>query len=239
MTSIQPALPATNSIGNFDRNIMFTKSHRIITHEILDEQTPERGKASLRDLVRINRYLGGHEALRQALKRLNIRGSFSLLDVGAASGDSGEVIRAEYPGARVVSLDYKLHHLRDAPVPKVAGDAFRLPFRARSFDVVHCSLFLHHFPDSEVVDLLHVFRELARVAVVINDLERHTLAYYFLPATKWLLRWDPITVHDGPISVQAAFTEPELRLLAERAGLRDIKTQRHHPAFRITLTAFP
>src|SRR6188472_815450 len=65
MTSIQPALPATNSIGNFDRNIMFTKSHRIIAHEILDEQTPERAKASLRDLVRINRYLGGHEALRQ------------------------------------------------------------------------------------------------------------------------------------------------------------------------------
>lgn len=218
---------------------MFTKSHRIIAHEILDEQTPERGKASLRDLVRINRYLGGHEALRQALKRLNVRSAFSLLDVGAASGDSGDIVRAEYPVARVVSLDYKLHHLRQAHPPKVAGDAFRLPFRPRSFDIVHCSLFLHHFPDPEVVNLLQGFRELARLAVVINDLERHTLAYYFVPATKWLLRWDPITVHDAPISVQAGFTATELRLLAEKAGLRDIKMRLHRPAFRITLTALP
>ena len=184
---------------------MFTSSRRIIEHEILDEQTPEAGKRSLHDLVRINRYLGGHEATRKALRTVAPNGPFSVLDVGAASGDTADVIRSQYPLAEVTSLDAKIHHLRAAQSPKVVGDAFGLPFRAKSYDIVHCSLFLHHFTDDQVKHLLSGFREIARVAVVVNDLERHALAYYFLPATKWLLQWDAITIHDGPISVQAAF----------------------------------
>jgi hypothetical protein len=221
---------------NLDRSISFTSSRRIIRHEILDEQTPEAAEKSLRDLVRINRYLGGHEASRKALRSVAPDGPFTLLDVGAASGDTGEAIRTAFPGARVTSLDYKPHHLRRALQPKLAADAFRLPVRPRSFDFVHCSLFLHHFEDRAIIDLLRGFREAARVAVIVNDLERHAVAYHFLPATAWLFGWDPITVHDGPISVQAAFTANELRDLASKAGLRHVTMQAHHPAFRITLT---
>jgi len=218
---------------------MFTSSRRIIEHEILDEQTPEAGKRSLHDLVRINRYLGGHGATRKALRTVAPKGPFTVLDVGAASGDTADVIRSQYPLAQVTSLDAKIHHMRVAQSPKVVGDAFSLPFRGKSYDIVHCSLFLHHFTDDQVKHLLAGFREIARVAVVVNDLERHALAYYFLPATKWLLQWDPITIHDGPISVQAAFKAAELKILAEQAGLRDVQTRVYRPAFRITLVAGP
>jgi ubiquinone/menaquinone biosynthesis C-methylase UbiE len=218
---------------------MFTPSKRIIEHEILDEQPPEAGERSLRDLVRINRFLGGHEALRKALKDVAPKGSFTVLDVGAASGDAGNVIRQAYPQARVTALDYKPHHLLQAGAPRIAADAFQMPFKDKSFDYVHCSLFLHHFSDGQVTDLLRSFRRLARTAVLINDLERHFLAYHFLPATAWLFRWDPITLHDGPISVQAGFRSEELRALAEKAGLRDIRVRTHRPAFRITIAAHP
>jgi 2-polyprenyl-3-methyl-5-hydroxy-6-metoxy-1,4-benzoquinol methylase len=222
-----------------DRSIPFASSRRIIRHEILDEQTPAAGQKSLRDLVRINRYLGGHEASRKALRSVAPKGSFTVLDIGAASGDTGQAIRSEFPKANVVSLDYKLHHLLLAAQPKVAADAFRLPFHPKSFDIVHCSLFLHHFEDSNVVELLRGFREIARIAVIVNDLERHAMAYYFLPASTWLFGWDAITVHDGPISVQAAFKAEELQSLASEAGLQDIRTKVYHPAFRITLTGLP
>jgi 2-polyprenyl-3-methyl-5-hydroxy-6-metoxy-1,4-benzoquinol methylase len=218
---------------------MFTSSRRIIEHEILDEQIPESGGRSLRDLVRINRYLGGHEATRKALRAVAPAGPFTVLDVGAASGDTADVIRAQYPQAKVTSLDAKIHHLRAAKPPKVGGDAFALPFRPKSYDIVHCSLFLHHFTDEQVINLLSGFRKIARVAVVVNDLERHALAYYFLPATKWLLRWDPITIHDGPISVQAAFKADELKTLAEKSGLHTVQTRVYRPAFRITLVGRP
>jgi hypothetical protein len=218
---------------------MFTASRRRIQPEILDDQPPEVGARSLRDLVRINRFLGGHEALRKAFRRVAPPGPFSVLDIGSATGDSGNVIRAAYPQAAVTSLDYNLHHVRHASETKLVGDAFRLPFRPRSFTFVYCSLFLHHFEDDAVVELLRGFRDIAQQAVIINDLERHVLPYWFLPATRWIFGWDRITLHDGPISVQAGFRRAELAGLAQEAGLRDVHTRAHRPAFRITVVGRP
>jgi 2-polyprenyl-3-methyl-5-hydroxy-6-metoxy-1,4-benzoquinol methylase len=162
-----------------------------------------------------------------------------MLDVGAASGDMGRAVRELYPLARVTSLDYRHYHLAAADPPRVVADAFRIPFRRASFDVVHCSLFLHHFEDDAVVNLLRSFGELSRRHIIITDLERHFVAYHFLPATRWLFRWNEITLHDGPISVAAAFKKGELRKLAEAAGLRGIEVRAHRPSFRLCLTAQP
>lgn len=217
---------------------MSFRRNRFVQPEILDDQTPERAAPSLRDIVRINRFLGGHEVLRGTLRRVaDTRGPFSFLDVGAGSGDAAEVVRRIAPRAHTVSLDYRHHHVRSAPADRIVGDAFRLPVRPRSFDIVYSGLFLHHFSDDEVVSLLAGMREASRGWVVVNDLERHALAYWFLPATRWLFGWDPITLHDGPISVQAGFTAEELKNLARRAGLGEPEVRTHRPAFRLSLAA--
>ena len=217
---------------------MFYANRRVIEHEILDDLPPHSAEASLRDLVRINRLGGGHEVLRKRLRELvNPAEVFTLLDVGAASGDMGDVVREEYPKAVVTSLDYRISHLRMAREPRIVADAFRLPFRLKSFDYVHCSLFLHHFKDEELIPLLRDFGALARRAIVLTDLERHALAFYALPFSRWIFGWDAVTLHDGPISVQAAFTAEELRNLAQKAGLREIDVRVHRPAFRLSLVA--
>ena len=64
-------------------------------------------------------------------------------------------------------------------ISAVRGDAFQLPFVDGKFDYAMCSLFIHHFKDDEVVTVL---RELSRVAtrgVVVIDLHRHPVAYFF------------------------------------------------------------
>lgn len=209
---------------------------RIIRHELLDDTEPSRARRSLDDVVRINRLLGGHEAVRKIFQEVvHPPERFSVLDVGAASGDMGRVIRQICPGATVTSLDYLDSHLTDADAPKLAADAFAMPFRDQTFDYVFCSLFLHHFPDDQVVGLLSQFGRLAGRQIVVTDLERHPLAYYFLPATKWILGWDPITVHDGAISVEASFHREELAELAKKAGLTNIVVRRFRPAFRLAL----
>ncbi|MBI3279787.1 MAG: methyltransferase domain-containing protein [Acidobacteria bacterium] len=211
------------------------RSRRIIEREWLDDTPIERARSSLNDLVRINRWLGGHRTLRRMLAGLTAPDEvFSLLDVGAASGDGCACVRSWYPRARVTCMDYRAGHLRGAP-PKVVADAFRLPLRGGSFDFVYCALFLHHFSDQQVVELLRSFSGAARRAVLVNDLERHPLPYHFVPATRWLFRWDPITLHDAPISVQAGFTPDELRDLAVRAGLRNVRIRGYRPAFRLAL----
>lgn len=211
---------------------------RLILPELLDGLPPEEARASLGDLIRINRRWGGHSTLRKLLaETVPASGRFSVLDVGAASGDMGGCIRQWYAGAEVTSLDYVESHLAGGSGAKVVGDAFRLPFRPGSFDYVFCSLFLHHFTDEAVVDLLKGFGEVARRAVLVIDLERNPIPYYFMAWSRPLLGWDLVTVHDGAISVEAAFHREELEELARRAGLRNPRARVYRPAFRIAMAA--
>src|SRR4051794_28819413 len=125
---------------------MSFRTARYIEPELLDDESPERAAPSLRDLVRINKLLGGHRVLLDALRQcFRADDAFTMLDVGAATGDAARVAREHFPRARVTSLDYRQMHLDPRAGPCVAADAFALPFRARTFDVVYCGLFLHHF----------------------------------------------------------------------------------------------
>jgi 2-polyprenyl-3-methyl-5-hydroxy-6-metoxy-1,4-benzoquinol methylase len=211
---------------------------RIIKPELLDHLPPEEARANLTDLVRINRNFGGHSVVRKTLARVaRAEEEFTLLDVGAASGDTAQVVRQLFPRACVTSLDHNEVNMEAAPPPKVIADAFELPFPNQSFDVVFSSLFLHHFEDWQVAALLERFYEVARRAVVICDLERHVLPYLFLPATKYLFGWKRVTVHDGMISVRASFRASELLELSRRAGIEKAQIRVHRPAFRISLVA--
>jgi SAM-dependent methyltransferase len=210
---------------------------RVLKPEILDTLPPDQARASLADLTRINRQWGGHSTLRKLLRSVVDEEPFSLLDIGAASGDMGNCVRAWYPQASVTSLDRLESHLANCTGPRIAGDAFGLPLRPKSFDYVFCSLFLHHFTNAEIVKLLRDFGEVARRAVLVIDLERNPIAYYFLPMTRWLFGWDPVTVNDGAISVEAAFKPQELEALAREAGLTPGIARVYRPAFRIALAA--
>jgi SAM-dependent methyltransferase len=217
---------------------MVLAEQRVIVPELLDQASPEEASPALADLARVNRYFGGHRILRSIMGGLAARGeSFSLLDVGAASGDLGAALRSRYPGATVVSLDRLGFHLRGAAQPKVVADAFQLPFGSGSFDFVFSSLFLHHFTDDQIVEVLSHFKRLARRAVLAIDLERGPLALRFLPATRWIFDWNSMFVHDGLISVQAAFKKRELLALAQRAGLERARVSTHRPWGRLSLVA--
>jgi len=213
-------------------------SERVIVPEMLDHAPPDVTRASLRDLARINRFLGGYYVLGRLFASVaRPADSFSVLDVGAASGDMGAAIRRRYPRARVTSLDYKADHLAQAADPRVVADAFGLPFRPASFDFVFSSLFLHHFTNDQLVELFRGFRSVARRAVLAIDLERGPLAYHFLPRSRWLFGWHDITINDGQISVAAAMKKHELRALAMRSGLQSARVRVHRPWSRLSLVA--
>jgi len=211
---------------------------RVIVPEELDRASPQEASPVLADLVRVNRYFGGHRILRKIVGGLAQPGEkFSLLDVGAASGDIGVALQSHYPRATVVSLDRLMFHLDGAAPPKIVADAFQLPFAPASFDFVFSSLFLHHFSDDQIVELLASFKKLSRRAVLAIDLERGPLAFRFLPATRWLFDWNRMFVDDGLLSVQAAFKKNELLALATRAGLASARVSTHRPWGRLSLVA--
>jgi 2-polyprenyl-3-methyl-5-hydroxy-6-metoxy-1,4-benzoquinol methylase len=215
---------------------MFAK--RIIKPELLDHLPAEEARPNLDDLVRINTRLGGHSVVRKTLEQaIGERKQFTLLDVGAASGDAARVIQQSYPGARITCLDQRGVHIQEAPFPKLLANAFELPFGPGSFDYVICSLLLHHFTDEQVVELLASFYAAAKKGLFVFDLERHVLPYLFLPATRRLFRWHAVTVHDGRISVRAAFRAKELLALAQKAKISSADVRVHRPAFRLAMVA--
>ncbi len=217
---------------------MVCANGRILKPELLDSAQPDERRRNLRDLARINRWLGGRLIFRELLARIaHPSERLSILDVGAASGDTGAGIRRSYPRATVTSLDCRISHLEAAAAPRIVADAFHLPFPQKSFDVVFSSLLLHHFADADVVELLRAFWTRARRAVVVIDLERKPLGYYFLPMTRPLFGWRPMTVHDGCVSVEAGFRADELDRLARDAGLPGVRVRRHLPWCRLSLVA--
>jgi hypothetical protein len=84
--------------------------------------------------------------------------------------------------------------------------------------------------------MIAALRPFASRALLLLDLERHPLAYWFIPLTRRLLKWSELTVHDGTVSVASAFRLEELVSLACDAGASEIAARQHRPWFRISVT---
>ncbi|RYD61810.1 MAG: methyltransferase domain-containing protein, partial [Verrucomicrobiaceae bacterium] len=105
------------------------------------------------------------------------------------------------------------------------GDA--LSFAAgRTFDLVICSLALHHFSEDDAIRVLRNCRRCAHRWVLVPDLERHwttTVGVWLVTA---LIYRDPMTRYDGRLSARRAFSYSELHSLAENAGWQGFGHQR-------------
>jgi 2-polyprenyl-3-methyl-5-hydroxy-6-metoxy-1,4-benzoquinol methylase len=116
-------------------------------------------------------------------------------------------------------------------------DIFSSEFQAQPYDILTCSLFCHHFSDDELVTLLRQWQQQAQVAVVINDLHRHWLAYYSIKWLTRLLGGSYLVQHDAPLSVARAFRRKDWVYLLERAGIARYEL-RWRWAFRWQLVIF-
>jgi ubiquinone/menaquinone biosynthesis C-methylase UbiE len=220
--------------------------------ELLDARSHDRAELeqSLDQVAEVNRFLGGRRAVWLPLRRLlRERTTLRILDIGTGSADIPIDLarRARRSGARLEITAADVHpQMREIARERTSrfdrisvaeGNALDLPWDAGAFDVALLSLTLHHF---EEADQLRALREAARVAaraVIVNELERGRANYYgarALAATWW--RRNRLTRHDGPLSVLRAFTAPELRALAGRAGLR-VESLDRRWFFRLVLVA--
>jgi ubiquinone/menaquinone biosynthesis C-methylase UbiE len=226
---------------------------RVYIEELLDlgEGGDDDVARNLADLRRINRFLGGRRVVTGALAALYQEAKWrelSLLDVGTGSADIPGAVadwcRERGVATNIAALDLSERNLRitrsrlgvSEGVQLVRGDSLSLPFADRSVDVVTASLFLHHFEDADVARLLVEFARVARRAVIVNDLIRNRVPYWFAKLTGPLLATSYLTRYDGPASVLRGFTVREMATLAERAGLRRFSLRRHFP-YRLALVA--
>jgi ubiquinone/menaquinone biosynthesis C-methylase UbiE len=223
--------------------------------ELLDGDRLDAGAlaGNLRDLRRANGYLGGLAVLRRhlwpAIAARPAGEPVRVLDVGTGAADVPLALAAwARETGRVVQMVGLDHHAQiigyaarqvhgEGAVRIVRGDGRALPFPDGAFDYAVCALTLHHVPPADAAVLLAALGRVARRGIVVSDLERGWPAF----AATWL--WsractgNPLTRHDGPLSVLRAYTAAELRALAEDAGMRTARVYRE-PFFRLALVAW-
>jgi 2-polyprenyl-3-methyl-5-hydroxy-6-metoxy-1,4-benzoquinol methylase len=82
------------------------------------------------------------------------------------------------------------------------------------FDIVTCSLFLHHLEPAEVVRLLSNMAAAAPL-MVVSDLRRNLCGYALAHAASRLLTTSRVVHADAPRSVANAFSIAEMRDLCK------------------------
>jgi ubiquinone/menaquinone biosynthesis C-methylase UbiE len=194
----------------------------------------ELGK-DLRNLEIINRCFGGTQAVLKMMSRLACElPAFRMIDLATGYGDHPRNIarwaKDQGKSCTIIAVDRQRPTLEFARAATrngerilyVQADVRRLPFKSRSVDLVFCSLALHHFSESDAVNVLKESRRLASQAAACIDLVRGRIAY----AAVWLLTQfflrAKMTRHDARASVRRAFTGKELKNMADLAGWRSL-----------------
>jgi SAM-dependent methyltransferase len=213
--------------------------------ELMDApvDAPAELAANLADIAFANRWLGGIAPIVREVRRADAR---SVLDVGTGCADVPQAIvrdgRRRGVDVRATCLDHSEQMLEiarrrtggDERLTFVLGSGERLPFDDASFDVVTCTLALHHFEPPAAGALLREVRRVARRTPIVGDLVRSALAY----AGTWIYAHvttrNRLTRHDAPLSVRRAYTPAEALGLARDAGWHAPRAVRE-PFFRMTL----
>lgn len=213
--------------------------------ELMDQPSlgqDERAEA-LQLLNRINRRLGVDRRLCDWVRGVAGSESVSVLDLGSGGGGLlGYMVQRNGTAGplRLIGLDQSLPALKlarrwqDSRVRWIRGDALHIPLADSSVDLVTCSLFLHHFDEGQVVQILRGAARVAKKGIVIGDLTRSRLALVSTWLFTHLASRSPVCHYDAAVSVRAAYNKEELAGLAAQAGLNNTQVRSHFP-FRMIL----
>jgi 2-polyprenyl-3-methyl-5-hydroxy-6-metoxy-1,4-benzoquinol methylase len=217
--------------------------------EIMDDphlDAHEHARA-LSVLARLNSLSGGSSVLFRAIASLHRRlgtDRLKILDVASGAGDLPVRLwrRAARAGLdwRIAGCDVSgvaVEQARaralasDAPVHFFVHDALTGPLPG-PYDVVTCSLFLHHLSVEQGTTLLQAMSNAGSAwpaLVLIDDLDRSLRGYVLTYLATRLLTRSRVVRTDGLRSARAAFTPAEALALAEAAGMHGSVVARRWP----------
>ncbi len=225
--------------------------------EMMDRPQPDSAELEpdLKRIRQLNRWFGSYRLITHFVRRWiksatadSSRGEpgarIRIVDFATGSGDIPRLIvdHARSIGTRVEidALDRQAATLEIAR--KLSADYPEISYReanilewdpGKVYDIVLCSLVLHHFSDEDAVRVLRRCRELSRQFVLVSDLRRGlflTTGVYLLTA---LVFRELMTRYDARLSAARAFSFAEFRELARKAGWKNFG----HKKFRFARQA--
>ncbi|MFO0974766.1 MAG: methyltransferase domain-containing protein [Planctomycetaceae bacterium] len=222
----------------------------------LDDHAHRQALAGLR---RINWWSRTDSAVYHAIRALLTRSSngapsdgqkfgspdrpLTILDIASGGGDlvirlakrfAEEGIAARIQGCDIspTAIEYATSQARQAQLDNVrftACNALEEPFPQSGYDVVMCSLFLHHLTREQGVLLMTRMKQATQQLLLVDDLRRTALGYWLAWVGCRILSRSRIVHYDGPVSVAGAFSSKEAMGIAHDAGLAEADISHHWP----------
>lgn len=223
---------------------MRSLKQRVRDDEQMDDPSldPKVYDEVLKGLGRVNFWTLAARPTLSFLARANRgRDRFSLLDVGSGEGGMLRVIAkwarkrglaAELTG---VDLNPKSEAVARAMTPADMPISYRTgDYRELGrFDFVVSSLVAHHMTDDQLRDFLRWMEASTDRGWFVNDLHRHSFAYFGFPLLTTLLGVHRIVRQDGRLSIARSFRPGDWQAILADAGVtQDVRVRRYFP-FRL------
>lgn len=210
--------------------------HRSQATEIMDDFSMEGDllKATLDKIAQINALLGGNrvtlEGVAALLKDIPANQKVTIVDIGCGNGDmlrqlsdtfcSHRKIKLTGIDANQATVTHARNLSKDYPhIEYYCQDITQLSFREQHYDIVLCTLTLHHFKEDEIRELMKIFYRQARKGVVINDLHRSALAYRLFQLVCFVFNLNRMVREDGLVSILRGFKKRELQHLSAELNI--------------------
>jgi len=204
--------------------------------EYLDEDGIETKDLfrNLKELDVINALLGGYNASRKGfLRLLNEKKISTVLDIGFGGGDSIKLL-SDLAGKRKKDVFFYGVDLKQDCINYASKNLSAIlnkellccDYRAissellKKIDLIHCSLFLHHLNNEEIIGLFK-FARANNCIILANDIHRHSFAYYSIKWLTALFSKSYLVKNDAAVSVTRGFRKKELLALLAESGYKE------------------
>lgn len=199
---------------------------RIVEPELLDELPSNEPRAihSRGDLRRLNWLMRHASMIRATLTSKFKQAPQRLVEIGASDGTLmlrlAEQTYARWPGVCVTLVD-RQRVISDATLARfrefgwraeiVTADVFDWLASANSADAIFANLFLHHFHDEKLAELLRLIAK--RTDLFFACETRRDWPSFAVTRLFGLLGCNSVTRHDARLSMRAGFVGNELSAL--------------------------
>ncbi|WP_299883161.1 methyltransferase domain-containing protein [uncultured Lacinutrix sp.] len=214
-------------------SLLVNTKYRTNATEIMDDFSISGTilRDTLNKIDNINAFLGGNNVtingLKKLLKNHPKEKPITIIDLGSGSGDIlrnvAKLGKREGYAFNLIGIDANKDTTAYAnelsinypEIQFLDYNIFSETFKSLEFDIVLSTLFLHHFKENELHSLLSYLIKKATIGIVVNDLQRHKLAYYLFK-----LLCIPITnkmvIEDGLTSILRGFKRKELESISTK-----------------------
>lgn len=213
--------------------------YRTDSPEIMDDFTIEGDvlREALDKIASINRLLGGNNITLQGIEELLIpipkSKVITIVDIGCGNGDMLRVLD-EFGKKKgytfnligIDANDFTIKHAANlsknySNISYRCEDVFDEHFNQLKYDIVLCTLTLHHFKDIEIDTLLDIFYTNASIGIVINDLQRSSISYRLFQALCFVFCLNSMSREDGLTSILRGFKRGDLELFSKSLGFKN------------------